>query len=181
MRLIFVFILLATAVSTNAQDVLTGNYAVLPQQQSLNNKARITDSMPSRKWFVSKYIGMSTSIGFFNGGNATVFAVPVGIQLNRKLSNNWYAFAGVSAAPAYVNFNRSFLSASNNKFSTNSSFLQSNKLNLYSRAELGLMYVNDQKTFSISGSIGIEKSTYPLLPHNQMGVARPNAFITPNR
>jgi hypothetical protein len=177
MRKIFLFIMLVSVVSTNAQDVMKGSYAILPQQQPILNKAQITDSMPSRKWFVSKYIGMSTSMGFFNGGNATVLAVPVGIQLNRKLSNNWYAFAGVSAAPAYVNFNRSFSSASNNKFSTNNNFLQSNKLNMYSRAELGLMYVNDQKTFSISGSIGVERSTYPLLFYNQIGVARPNAFI----
>jgi len=177
MRLIFVFILLAITVSTNAQDVLTGSYAILPQQQALINKSHITDSIPGKKWFMSKSIGISTSFGFFNGGNATVLAVPLRIQLNRKINNNLYAFAGVTAAPAYVNFNQSFLSANTNKFPSNNGLFRSNRLDIYSRAELGLMYVNDQKTFSISGSIGIEKSTYPLLPYNQTGIARPNAFI----
>lgn len=181
MRTIFLFIMLATTVSTNAQDVMKGSYAILPQQQSIINKVQITDSMPGKKWFVSKYVGMSTSIGFFNGGNATVLAIPVGIQINRKLTNNWYAFAGVSAAPAYVNFHQSFMSANNNKFSTNNNFMQSSRLNVYSRAELGLMYVNDQKTFSISGSIGVERSSYPFIPLNQIGAARTNAFIAPNR
>ncbi|MGH2563931.1 MAG: hypothetical protein ACRDE5_05430, partial [Ginsengibacter sp.] len=34
----------------------------------------------------------------------------------------------------------------------------------YSSASLGLMYINDSRTFSISGSIGIERSSNPLLP-----------------
>ena len=37
---------------------------------------------------------------------------------------------------------------------------------LYSRAELGLQYINDERTFSISGSIGVERSSYPVLPYN---------------
>jgi hypothetical protein len=43
-------------------------------------------------------------------------------------------------------------------------------------ASLGLMYINDQKTFSISGSIGVERSSYQFMPFNQV---RPNVAATP--
>lgn len=178
MRLIFVSLVLMLTVSAKAQTALPGGYINHLQQQSLAGN-RFKDSIPDKKWFVSKSIGISTSFGFFNGGNATVLAVPVRLQLNRKLNNNLYAFAGVSAAPAYINFNRSFLSTNTNKFSSNNGFSRSSRLDIYSRAELGLMYINDQKTFSISGSIGIERSSYPLVPLNQMGGARPIGFIAP--
>jgi len=48
---------------------------------------------------------------------------------------------------------------------------------MYSRAELGLMYINNDKTFSISGSIGIEKNSYPLYPYNQMNSTNPGPVI----
>lgn len=175
MRTMFVVMMLIFAVSVKAQTALPGSY------MDFTNNNRFKDSALDKKWFVSKYIGMSTSVGFFNGGNVTVLAVPIGIQLNRRLNNNWYAFACVSATPVYVNFNHSFLSANTNKSFQKNNFLQSNRFDMYSRAELGLMYVNDQKTFSISGSIGVERSSYPLVPFNQMGAARRNTFIAPNK
>ena len=177
----FVLMILIFSVSVKAQTALPGSYIDHLQQQSFADNNRFKDSALDKKWFMSKYIGISTSFGFFNGGNAAVLAVPVGIQLNRRLNNNWYAFAGVSAAPAYINFNHSFLSANANKSWQNNNFLKSNRFDMYSRAELGLMYINDQKTFSISGSIGIERSSYPLVPFNQMGTVRPNTFISPNK
>lgn len=181
MRSNFVLIMMIFCVSVKAQTALPGGYINQLQQQSLINGTHLNDSTPGKKWFMNKYVGISTGFSFFNGGNATIFSVPAGIQLNRKLNNNWYAFAGVSAAPAYVNFNGSYLSRNNGKFSQPNNLYRSNRLDMYSRAELGLMYVNDQKTFSISGSIGIEKSTYPLVPFYPAGAARPNNFISPNR
>lgn len=180
MRLVFLSLVLMLIASAKAQTALPGRYINYLQQQSLTGNNLFKDSVPGKKWFVSKSMGISTSFGFFNGGNATALAVPFRLKLNRKLNNNLYAFAGISAAPAYVNFNRSFLSVNNNKFLSNNGLLRSNRLDIYSRAELGLMYVNDQKTFSISGSIGIERSSYPMvLPMNQMGNTRPNVFIAP--
>lgn len=98
---------------------------------------------------------------FFKGGNATIFSAPLGLQLNRRLNNNLFAFAGVSAAPSYVNFNSSFMNADFNKMNANSSF-KSSALGIYSRAELGLQYINDARTFSISGSIGVERSSFSM-------------------
>lgn len=179
MRLIFLSVFLMLTASGNAQTALPAGYINQLQQHSLAGNSRFNDSLPDKKWFISKSIGISTSFGFFGGSNETVLAVPLRLQLNRKLNNNLYGFAGVSAAPAYVNFNRSFLSSNTSKFSSSNGLFQSNKLNIFSRAELGLIYINDQKTFSISGSIGIERSNYSMAPFNQMGIARPNVFIGP--
>ena len=123
MRLIIIFSLL-----------LIGTFRAKAQNSLLADSSRINYNNAGKKWFVSKYAGVTTSVGYFNGGNATIFAAPVGLQLNRKLTNNWYAFAGISATPAYIGFNHSFLSA-NNKFMQTGIF-QSNNFNLYQSCSL---------------------------------------------
>ena len=139
------------------------------------------DSTHGKKWLLSKYSGISNNFSFFNGGSATVLAMPVGLQLTRRLNNNFYAFAGVSAAPAYVNFNQSFISANTNKFIQKNGAFNSNGFNMYSRAELGLMYVNDQKTFSIYGSIGFERNTNAGFSNRQINPKRPNTVNSSKR
>jgi len=38
-----------------------------------------------------------------------------------------------------------------------------------SRVDIGLMYINDARTFSISGSIGVERAAYPVYyPSNKV-------------
>ena len=182
MRLLFILSLLTIAISLQAQTTMPLGTMGYTPGGTLNhfNSSNFNDSTHSKKWFVSTYVGMSTSISFFKGGNATVVAVPFVLQLNQRLSNNWYAFAAVSAAPAYVNFNGSYLSPGNNKTWQNNNFLKSSRAGIYSRAEMGLMYVNEAKTFSISGSIGIEKSSYPM-PYYPLSTIRPNAASSPNR
>jgi hypothetical protein len=119
----------------------------------------------NKKWSVSSYAGISTSISFFNGGHATAIAVPLVLQLNRRLSNNWYAFASISAAPAYVNLYGNFNAPGISKASPYNGFMQSTNFGIHSKAALGLMYVNDAKTFSISGSIGVENSSRPIMQY----------------
>lgn len=181
MRIIFALIIVIFGVSLKAQTALPGNYSNALQHQLLAHKNNFNDSGSNKKWFINKYTGVHTNVGFFNGGNNMVLAVPIGIQLNLRLNNNWYAFAGLSAAPAYVSFNHSFLYANTNKFWQNNNFLSSNHFDLFSRAELGLMYINEQKTFSISGSIAVERSSYPFLPINQLSTVRPATFISHNK
>ena len=117
-----------------------------------------------QKWFVSKYAGISTGMLFYNGGNTGYFSAPVGLQLNRQINNNLYAFAGVSLAPTYYYMSNSFAGSSSNNIYPMNSMLSPNSLGIYSRMEMGLMYVNDQKTFSISGSISIDRGSYPVYP-----------------
>jgi hypothetical protein len=181
MRTIFVLVVLIFSATVKAQTPLTPGFMNNTQRYSFTDISLPQDSTHAKKWMLNKYSGISTTFSFFNGGNATVLAVPVGLQLTRRLNNNLYAFAGVSVAPAYVNFNHSFLSANTNKYAQNNGVFNSNGLNLYSRAELGLMYVNDQKTFSVSGSIGVERSSNPVFSGRQINALRPNTVIIPNR
>jgi len=179
MRLLLVLVILISSVALKAQSLLPINYIDYTQREALTQN-NFHDSASNKKWSLNKFGGISTSFSFFRGGNATVVAAPIGLQLTRKLNNNLYAFAAVSVAPAYVNFNRSFLSSNANKGFQNNSFLKSNSFDMYSRAEMGLMYINDNKTFSISGSISIERSSYPMFPVNQINNTKQNSFPAPN-
>jgi hypothetical protein len=179
MRFIFVAMVSFFSVSVEAQTPLMGSYGAQLRQNSIADIKQFNDSAVDKKWFVSKYVGLSTSFVFYSGGNATAFSAPLALQLNRKLNNNLYAFGSVSVAPSYISFNSFSQPHNSNKSFQNNSLYKPNSFDMYGRAELGLMYVNDAKTFSISGSVGIERSSYPLIPFNQMG-ARPNNFMAPN-
>lgn len=136
-----------------------------PSYAAFNNARLTTDSNHLQKnWSVSTYIGMGTGIGFFNGGNIAFTGTQVGLQVNRRLTNNWYAFVGANVSPVYFNFNRT---AVNSDASKNYLFNQGTNRNgwgVYPGIQAGLMYVNDAKTFSISGSIGVSSASYPFYP-----------------
>jgi hypothetical protein len=178
MRKIFLFALLISSISAMAQTQLPAGFTDSSERDIFGNSRRAFAST-DKKWFFTTYGGISTGFSFFNGGNAMIVAAPIGLQLSRRLNNNLYAFTGVSAAPAYVNFNRSFLSSDVNKFYPANSF--SNSFGMYSRAELGLMYVNDARTFSISGSIGVQRTSNPLFNYQPLSTARKSPVIQPNR
>ena len=147
----------------NAQTFLPGSFVHNPYQSGSNFYNN--DSSSQKKWFLTRYSALSTSYAIFKGGHATIVAAPIGLQLNRRLNNNLYAFANAAVVPAYVNFNRSFITADFNKGFANNNFFKSSSLGMYTSASLGLQYVNDQKTFSVSGSISVQRSNYPLPPY----------------
>lgn len=156
-RTILFAAILISAVAVKAQSPLSFGYmnGIQPAFRDFNHLA---DSNNLRKkWFITKYAGITSGFVAFNGGSGTFLSAPVGLQLNRQLSNNVYAFAGVSVAPAFFHFNSSFYQPAINK---NNSFMQANNFNTYSAAHMGLMYINNERTFSISGSIGVSRSNY---------------------
>jgi hypothetical protein len=110
-----------------------------------------------KKWFVTKYAGISSGFVAFNRGGGTFLSVPVGLQVNRQLTNNVYAFAGVSVAPSFFHYNSAFYQSGMNK---NNRLMNANSFGTYSAAQMGLMYINNERTFSISGSIGVGISSY---------------------
>jgi len=165
MRSLSLIIVLLSSLSLRAQTPLplSGmNYS--PGYPSNHYHSLSHSNSLDKKWSLNKYGGIAVSYGFFNGGSATVFSAPVGLQLNRRLNNNLYAFAGVSAAPAYVNFNRSIISSDIYKNNPGTMRFNTNSFSMYSKFEAGLMYINDDRSFSISGSIGIYHSSYPAYP-----------------
>ena len=178
-KIVIIACILFTA-TLKAQTFLPGNFPGLMQRANFVNELQPIDNLSAKKWSFSKYTALSTSYTFFKGGNATIIAAPIGLQLNRRLNNNWFAFANVSVAPAYINFNQSFLTTGINKNYQKNGF-QSNSLNIYSSASLGLQYINEAKTFSISGSISLEKSSYPVLPYYPANTTKINPAIPYNK
>ncbi len=162
-----------------AQTILPGSFVHSPYRSGSNYYPG--DSSSQKKWFLTRYCALSSSYTFFKGGHAAVIAAPMGLQLNRRLSNNVYAFANAAIVPAYVTFNRSFLTADFNKGLANNNFFKSSSLGMYTSASLGLQYVNDQKTFSVSGSISVQRSNYPLLPYYRTNEQRTTPANTLNR
>jgi hypothetical protein len=170
MRLILLVFASMVLLSAKAQSYLPVSTLNFAQWQPFSTYHPYDDSNNlNQKWYLTKYVGISAGFGFFNGAGGSFISAPVGLQLNHPLNNNFIAFAGVSAAPAFFNFSSSF---------TNPSY-PGNLTNAYgfglnSRVDLGLMYINDAKTFSISGSIGVDRYSYPVFPSNKTTTLKNN-------
>ncbi|HUZ57407.1 MAG TPA: hypothetical protein VMU83_01330 [Hanamia sp.] len=164
MRKILFVILIFSFTNAKSQIVPSFGFPGYTQGIGFANNTFTHDSLSQKKWFWSSYGELSTTISFFNGSNATILAAPMGLQLNRRLNNNFYAFANISVIPAFMNFSPSLINTGFNKNYQNNTFL-SNRFNVNPSVSLGLMYINDARTFSISGSISAERSSYPMLPY----------------
>jgi hypothetical protein len=123
----------------------------------------------ARKWQLKPYASLSTGYIFLNGvnGGMSFFYAPIGLQLIRPLNKNISAFAGVSAAPAFFSINRLYTDPVINSSYPFNSFSNHWGPGLNARVVGGLMYTNDAGSFSISGSVGIEKSSYPIIPYER--------------
>lgn len=165
MRWIFLIMLVFPLHSLNAQSPLDYNVMNYRTRSVFNmNNSPYDSSRVQKKWQLSKFGGLSTGYSFFNGGTAGIISAPIGLQLTHPLNKNLYAFAAISAAPAYFNFNSSFGNPLMNTFYPGSMASGLNQFGWYQRAEAGLMYINDEKTFSISGSIHMDRIRYPQFP-----------------
>src|SRR6187397_1477507 len=106
MRLLAALIILIFPLALTAQNFAPSNFGYWQRPQYVSS-IRLNDSMP-KKWFISKYASLSTGANFYKGGNSTFISAPMGLQLNRMLNNNLYAYAGISVAPTFVNFNGNY-------------------------------------------------------------------------
>jgi len=111
----------------------------------------------NNRWSFSKYAGFSAGYGYPYGGMSV--SVPLGMQMNYRINNNLYAFGGVSVAPTYYTFRNNFVQS--DKYMSTPYNHNATAFGVFSGVYGGLMYVNDDRTFSISGSIGIETGNFP--------------------
>ncbi|WP_343690978.1 hypothetical protein [Chitinophaga sp.] len=113
------------------------------------------------KWFVTRYTGVSTGFVAFKGGGGSYLSAPMALQLNRQLTNNLFAFGNISATPTLFHSNSIFFSQ---PAMAGKSYgpVRANNTNfgIYPAAQIGLMYMNNDKTFSISGSVSVSRSNY---------------------
>jgi hypothetical protein len=100
----------------------------------------------------------SASIGymFLGGGGISYVSAPVGLVLYRPLNNNFTAFAAATIAPTAFHFG--------SLYNNTPGYPATNLTGLGVNAGVsgGLIYTNDAKTFSISGSISVERGSYPV-------------------
>lgn len=156
-RTILFTAILLSAIGVKAQVPSYGG-AQDSTQSFFRRPAHESDSSLQKKWYVTKYAGLSTGFIGFKGGGGSYLSAPLALQLNRPLTNNVTAFANVSAAPYLFSFNG--ISQQTGLSKNNNNFMQVRKLGASAAASIGLMYTNDQKTFSISGSIGVSRGSY---------------------
>jgi hypothetical protein len=90
-------------------------------------------------------------------GAATYVSAPMGLMLARPLNNNWAAFASASVAPTVFSMNRLYNGPMQSPFAPNRY-----GVNVNAAVQAGLIYTNDAKTFSISGSVILERGSYPV-------------------
>ena len=168
MRIILTLFASAIFCTTNAQAPLPVDRLSYVQFQPFAATSILSDSNHSnQKWFVTKSVGMSTGFSFYNGGSATFLSVPVGLQLNHPLTNNVVAFAGIYAVPTLDRFSGTLGDPAQNKSYPGNFMSNSYHFGVHPMAQMGLMYVNDARTFSISGSIGVSSDSYPAYRSNR--------------
>jgi hypothetical protein len=148
-RILLFAAILTSAVAVKAQAPL--GFGSM-NQPFFRHYGQMADSNThQKKWFFSKYASISAGYTWFSGGGGPFMSAPMGLQINRQLTNNLYAFAGVAVAPTIFNFNSPY----NQSFNKTNSFMNNSRYGVSSSAYMGVMYVNDERTFSISGSIGV--------------------------
>lgn len=106
-------------------------------------------------WQLRPFAAMSAGYLFVGGGLSYVSA-PLGIALYRPLNNNFTTFAAATVAPAVFHFSSLYTGTPH--------YPGNNVTGLGVNAAVtgGLIYTNDAKTFSISGSISVERGSYPV-------------------
>ena len=170
MRKIFVILALVSFLTPKAQSYLPVSSLNFSEPLLFPGNQIIGDSSQfHKKWFVTKYVAVSTGAVFYNGGGGTFLSAPMGLQLNHPLNNNVIAFAGISAAPTLFNYNSLYTDPIFSKSYPGNYMVNPYSFGINSRVDIGLMYINDARTFSISGSIGVERGTYPVYyPSNRV-------------
>ena len=156
MQKIFILLLTMIVGVANGQSLQPSS-----QFQRLQNVS-INDSTVHNKWSVSKYSGLSASFVSFRGGSAFMYAAPMGLQVNRMLNKNLYAFAGVEITPAYISLNQPFGQNNSIKNGFSNSFMQGgrNQFSINPSAFVGLGYTNDEHTFQIQARMNISQGNY---------------------
>jgi len=125
------------------------------------------------RWQLKPFASVSAGYLFYNGGSASYLSAPVGLALIRPLNPNWTVFGAATVSPVAVQGSRLWTSPINDPTYHGSPFSSGYNLGINTGIQGGLMYTNQDKTFSISGSVHLERSSYPVYPTYQSSPNRP--------
>jgi hypothetical protein len=168
MRLLLSTLILTTFLSTNAQSYAPGHglaFGYAPWQPYVPGVV-LGNVEPNQKWQVRPYASAQIGYTIFRGGGVSYVSAPVGIVVIHPLTNNLAAFAGAAIAPVAFSMNQLYNPYPGGNLSKPYSFGGNAAL------QAGLIWTNDDKTFSISGSVQIDRGSYPVYAPNR---SNPNA------
>jgi hypothetical protein len=123
----------------------------------------VLDGNAGRGWQVRPYASLSAGYIFWGGGISYVSA-PVGVIAYRPLNDNFTTFGAATVAPTVFNFSRF----------AGQPIPGNNLTGLGVNASVtgGLIYTNDARTFSISGSISVERGSSPVYFQNRTNATK---------
>ena len=165
MRALLVIIALVTVLGAQAQIPVAGGLGYTPWQMfPLTNNYFKTNS-----WQLQPSVGLNAGYIFYNGG-ISYLSAPLALTLYHPLSSHFTAFGGVYAAPTVFNVNDlRVASPANGRFSGNP-FSGPYGLGIDAGIQGGLMYTNEAHTFSISGSVIMQRGSTPVYyPSQRVG------------
>ncbi len=180
MRRIILVLIIFCSTKMEAQSIFpaVGGSLGIPVRP-VNNFA--VDSLSRSKWSVNRFTMLSNNYMFFNGGSSNMLSLTTGFQLNRKLSNNLYAYGNIAVAPSLFSFNSAFGNPGFSKGNAANPFGGQQGFGVYTAASLGLMYINNDRTFSISGGFSVQRTNTPFPAMMQTNTSRPGASNLINR
>ncbi|MBS1663749.1 MAG: hypothetical protein JST68_22080 [Bacteroidetes bacterium] len=114
------------------------------------------------KWQLRSFANLSAGYIFLNNGISYVSA-PVGLALFHPLSTKWTAYGAATVTPTMFNVNHLITDPNYQRYPYGSGY----GLGLSTGIQGGLIYTNEAKTFSISGSVRLDRTTYPVYPTNK--------------
>lgn len=163
MKLLLAILLSMTMLGTSAQTHLpvnTWGYGFNPWQPMMPLPS-FNNSNAKNKWQLKPFASLSAGYIFLNGG-ISYLSAPVGLALFRPLNTNWTAYGAATVTPTFFNVNRLSAFPMNGPNYHGYPFSNGYGLGLTPGIQGGLIYTNDAKTFSISGSVRFERTDYPV-------------------
>ena len=157
--------ILAPAVSPAFAPAATWGYGFSPLFSPLPNVVTFPtfDASRPNRWLLKPFASVSAGYLFYNGGGASYLSAPAGLALFRPLNPNWTLFGAATISPTVLSTNRWTAPISDPNYH-GYPWGSANGLGITTGIQGGLMYTNQDKTFSISGSVHVERSSYPVYP-----------------
>jgi hypothetical protein len=159
MRILLTLFACFTFIASDAQTHVApaAGWGYTPLQPYIPYSLMTADN-PNHSWQLRPFA--SASVGYiFLGGGISYVSAPVGLILSRPLNNNFTAFGAATVAPTAFHFSSLY-----NTPYGNPGYPANNLTGLGVNAGVqgGIIYTNDARTFSISGSISVERGSYPV-------------------
>ncbi|HEV2354636.1 MAG TPA: hypothetical protein VGR89_10350 [Puia sp.] len=156
MRTVLTILALSVFLSTQAQTHLlpVSGWGYAPWQPFVPYSA-MTAPNPNHTFQLRPFSSVSAGYWFLGGG-VSYLSAPIGLVLYRPVNNNFTAFGTATLAPTVFHVSSFYNVPLANPANNFTNF------GVTAGVSGGLIYTNDARTFSISGSVSVERGSYPV-------------------